>query len=385
MAASSAAAPADPSTGWPQRLPSLDGLRGLAILMVMAHQLPGFEIGADNRLLGYIHALLNAGWTGVTLFFVLSGFLITRLLMDDDGRPHALRDFYVRRVLRIVPLYGLLLLAIFVLWPAVATLPPLLASDQPLWYVLFLSNVSGPMHWSADALPNLWSVAVEEQFYLLWPWLVRGRTPAQVLRLSLAVAMAAMLFRAGLAMGGVDSELIYHSTPTRIDALALGAALAAATRNAGWQAGFVRHRQRMAWTAIGLALFGMVVFRGYPRVSVLSQAIGYVWITAIFAVGLAAAIGTDLARGSAPGGPLRGAVLRSFGRHSYAIYLFHKPLHDFLGLPLLDRLGLARTLPLGLAYAVALTALLWLAGWLSYHLVERSCLALAPRRSLHRA
>ena len=122
--------------------------------------------------------LVNVGWIGVQIFFVLSGFLITRNLLDSLGAPNYYRAFYVRRALRILPLYYGTLAVVFLLLPLVGLHP--LGDDggarDRLWFWVFLSNWSVPLGAAACGLPHFWSLAVEEQFYLAWPALVRRVT-----------------------------------------------------------------------------------------------------------------------------------------------------------------------------------------------------------------
>jgi peptidoglycan/LPS O-acetylase OafA/YrhL len=156
------------------RLPTLDGLRGVAILLVLLSHLTLYSEMSTTTLLdrAYQRATL-AGWVGVDLFFVLSGFLITGILLDLKGSSRFFRTFYARRVLRIFPLYYAFL-AIFYI-----ALPQLLSSkDQVLrlladqkWYWLYLQNLQMARDgWPVPKyLAHFWSLAVEEQFYLIWP------------------------------------------------------------------------------------------------------------------------------------------------------------------------------------------------------------------------
>ncbi|MFT3955114.1 MAG: acyltransferase [Piscinibacter sp.] len=360
-----------------QRLPALDGLRGVAILLVLLHQLLVVDpatLGPWARRAGY---LLDIGWVGVTLFFVLSGFLITHLLLSLQGQPGALRSFYVRRALRIVPLAWLMVLAMFVLRPATGLPPISNEPDHAAWYLLFLSNWAKVFGLGGGELPSFWSLGVEEQFYLLWPALLAGRSARAVLWLSLGVATAGVAVRAAMVALGAAPEGIYVNTFARMDALAAGASLAAALRLPGAAGWLQRHRHRLAAAALGVALLGLLATYGYPRLRPIGQTLGYTLQTLAFTLWLASALGTDLGGSTSP---LHHRWLRSFGQYSYAIYVFHHPLHMLAGPSLREALGRAGLdgLALALAWIAVGTALLWVLGWLSWRLIERPLQAWRP-------
>src|SRR5690242_10016238 len=214
------------------RLPTLDGLRAIAILLVVPHNL--------NLMVtfpGVAHAFVSAlyrGWIGVQLFFVLSGFLITGILLDARDAPHYYRSFFVRRVLRIFPLYYATLIVLFVLLPAFDLLPASFKRDPmvELSYWAYFSNWYGPFHpgRGPEAAGHFWSLAVEEQFYLLWPLVIHRRSAGWVLRLCIALAVASLLLRVVMLATGTPTQAIYQLLVTRMDALALGGAVAAAFR-----------------------------------------------------------------------------------------------------------------------------------------------------------
>jgi len=152
------------------RIGSLDGVRGIAILMVLAVHLELFQAVPFSRP---IRALFWAGWSGVDLFFVLSGFLITGILLDGFGAPGYFSRFYKRRALRIFPLYYLVCAALMVATPHLPGAE--WSAIYPTWkgwlsYGLFLQNWWMPHFENTHRLiGHLWSLGVEEQFYLVWP------------------------------------------------------------------------------------------------------------------------------------------------------------------------------------------------------------------------
>jgi peptidoglycan/LPS O-acetylase OafA/YrhL len=163
-------------------MPSLDGLRGLAIGGVLAsHFLDRWPLstGADRAFL----AVVGLGWSGVDLFFVLSGLLITGILVDTLGAPRWWRSFLARRTLRIFPLYYLALAIFWVAGPAAGLIDPWTLRRWGWWYWSYLGNWAFAAGQTIPSLTHLWSLAVEEQFYLFWPllvWLARGRRLALV-------------------------------------------------------------------------------------------------------------------------------------------------------------------------------------------------------------
>ena len=149
-------------------IPGLDGLRGVAILLVLVHMLNVLEIehGMPAWVFGRISQI---GWTGVQLFFVLSGFLITGILLDTQRSKNYFPAFYGRRTLRIFPLYFSVLTIAFVILPWLGSVPPAVAADRPhqIWLWTYLSNWAAIFDQGSKAFPHFWSLAVEEQFYLV--------------------------------------------------------------------------------------------------------------------------------------------------------------------------------------------------------------------------
>lgn len=361
-----------------ERLPSLDGLRGVAILLVLAHQLLVFDPEPGAALQRRVAALIDVGWVGVTLFFVLSGFLITHLLLGLPQLPGTLRAFYARRALRILPLCWLAVLVVFMLAPWFSQLPHASAIDHPVWYLLFISNWAEVFHVGGTWLPSFWSLAVEEQFYLLWPVLVMGRSPRQVFWMGVAAVVVGVGCRIALVALHAEPEGIYLNSLARVDALGLGACLAAALRSPELRERWIP-RRRVLMVAAGLIFVaGILASGGLSRVSPLGQTIGYTAQASAFALWLAAALATDL--GQRRDRLLGAGWLRSFGQYSYAIYIVHHPLQMALGPALQRTLAQAGLggLPRALAAIVVGCGVLWCIGWLCWRLVERPLLALRP-------
>ena len=212
-------------------IPELDGVRALAILAVMAlHAVSGHPSG--NPIVG---AIAGIGWCGVDLFFVLSGFLITGTLIDTKGTPRALINFYLRRVLRIFPLYYTALILYFFVIPAAASLFGRLQHFQPheqIWYWSYLCNWSPSLGMAHDQLAHFWSLSIEEQFYVVWPLLILTLSGRNSRLLCGALIVSAPCLRLALLLSTSNSgPLLYRNTLCRVDALAVGALCAFLVRD----------------------------------------------------------------------------------------------------------------------------------------------------------
>lgn len=209
-----------------KKVPQLDAVRGLAVLLVLLHNTdiyPSLHLGLIS----------NNGWMGVDLFFVLSGFLITGILIDTRQSGGYFRNFYARRCLRIWPLYYSVLLFMFVIVPILRPSEVHAvfgARSSPWWaYLVFLQNFLVPIPASATGpLGVTWSLAVEEQFYLLWPLVVRFCTEAQLRKIAIVVICLSPALRFYLWLHQVN---IYSNPFCRLDGLMAGAFLALVLRS----------------------------------------------------------------------------------------------------------------------------------------------------------
>jgi peptidoglycan/LPS O-acetylase OafA/YrhL len=290
----------------PKHIPQLDVLRGLAVLEVMLYH--ASELAPSLHL----GRLFRFGYTGVDLFFVLSGFLITGILIESKKHANYFKNFYARRVLRIWPLYYALLIFTFLVLPAIRpSLTSTIFERSHPWqsYLFLLQNLTAIGQKGFDTLRVTWSLAIEEQFYLVWPvmvWLVPRRS---LKSLALSAVLLSMALRWSTIMGLIPSINIYTNTLTRLDGLGLGAFLAIWIPEA--EAGNVK-RIGMMVVGLFLPITIAVLWLNYGHWS------AYALVSICFAGLLCAAINVP--------GFSRSKFLKYTGKISYALYLVHVPI-----------------------------------------------------------
>ena len=325
-----------------KHIPQLDAVRGVAILLVLAHNLYGFT----SRPLSYLTAY---GWMGVDLFFVLSGFLITGILLDSKPSKAYFRNFYARRCLRTWPLYYSVLFGMFFVVPR---LLPQFAGEifhrsHPWWsYPFFVQNflVADPSQ-GVGPLGVSWSLAVEELFYLVWPGFVRFLTGRQLQ----AVAWTVILLSPFLRLLFLSRHwLIYCNPFCRIDGLMAGALLAIVVRKSAftparwlsfaWVAAFLAgplaifaYEHNAEWFTFSL---NTLAFSGFLYLAVYSS---NSWINAFFT----------------------NRFLMFSGTISYGLYLLHKLPYDALKLSPFHWVHPHLSFCLALIFSYALAAVSW--------------------------
>lgn len=296
------------------RIPQLDGVRGIAILAVILHNLRVFSVWPFSLISDY-------GWAGVDLFFVLSGFLITRILLDSrGGDPHYFRNFYARRCLRIWPLYYGVLILMFVVVPIVrpGEIADIFQKSGPWWsYPIFLQNflVADPTK-AVGPLGVTWSLAVEELFYLVWPILVRVLSKTQLRIGALLVIAASPVLRFVLS---ARHTIIYSNPFCRLDGIMAGALIALTLDDLeGWKERILP----AAWA-------GLLV--GAPLAIAAEVWVGQ-WLTFTFTILFSASL-VFLGLFSSQRwlkAILSNGMLRFTGVISYGLYLLHKLPHDLI-------------------------------------------------------
>jgi peptidoglycan/LPS O-acetylase OafA/YrhL len=226
-----------------KRVPQLDSMRGLAVLVVLLHNTDKYQ---------YTGFVARNGWMGVDLFFVLSGFLITGILLDTKGTDGYFRKFYARRCLRIWPLYYCALIFMFVIVPLLRPSEahrPFEPRSMPWWsYFVYLQNFLVPAITGATGLLGVtWSLAVEEQFYAVWPIVVRYFSEAQLRKIAITLICGSPILRFFFVHHGFN---VYSNTFCRLDGLMAGALLALAFRSKTFS---VDTHVRPAWVALLIA------------------------------------------------------------------------------------------------------------------------------------
>lgn len=354
-----------------------DGLRGIAILVVMVH-----HFWPRSGPLAEYAALPHLGWVGVDLFFVLSGCLITGILLDTRTEARFFQNFYARRVLRIFPLYFLFVAAAYL------AIPLLQANSNPgmfvqqsgpaWWYFLYLGNIRESLTGMEPAyvLGPTWSLCIEEQFYLMFPLIVATLAPNRLRALLWCMVLFGLMFRTATMLAWPENERVqYLFTLSRVDTLSLGGLLALGFR------GYARLPGKVA-TAIllpaALAICAVAfAYGGLDRTTPFGRTLGYtlVGLTAWLLV-----LWTAYRRGLAATTWLRAKPLVGLGIICYGVYILQRPAEVVLGkvlgvfasnVPSLDTVA-----GMGLKCAVAVAA-----GTASWFLIERPFLRLKRRFS----
>jgi peptidoglycan/LPS O-acetylase OafA/YrhL len=372
--------PVDEPTGY---VPALDGVRGFAILLVLLLHFSAYGHGlqrTDLLIDQLYYRVAAAGWIGVDLFFVLSGFLITGILYDAKRSPHYFRNFYARRMLRIFPLYyGALIVFLVILprlWPEHAGLRSMEADGA--WYWTYLSNVKIAMDgWPEfGAIGHFWSLAVEEQFYLLWPLVVLAFNRRQLQITCLICVVIALAVRVVLNARG-NNAAAFVLTPARMDVLAAGAYVALDARGPHGLQRLARFALPTASLMAGLSVLIVILRKGFAAYDPLVSTIGHTIIAVLFAAVLVLAL--TLPRQTFLVRMFESTTLRFFGRYSYGIYVFHHPLLFLMAgvvpLAILPSVFGSQLLRQTVFVAIATAVSVFLA-FLSWHLFEKRFLRL---------
>jgi peptidoglycan/LPS O-acetylase OafA/YrhL len=335
------------------------------------------DVPTDSWLGYCVHEAACFGQRGVDLFFVLSGFLITGVLLDGRGGRHYFRNFMMRRTLRIFPLYFASLALFLYVIPALWGMHPYEAAVREqafLWSYLANMRIAALNAWCFGSLDHFWSLAVEEHFYLLWP----GAIFLFGLRRSAVVALGAAAICAGgrvlfalLSENGAATDV---ASFFRFDGLLLGGAAAVLARHEGILPKLRRPAWWLAAAMLPLCLASGVA--GARLLTVTHSAWAILW-TACLILLVTSQRSSRLAAGC------RWEPLRQFGKYSYAMYIFQSPLIPLVaGLwsaaAIADHLGFTGSgvVLAHVIYAVGMLLLTVAAAWLSWHALERHCLRL---------
>jgi peptidoglycan/LPS O-acetylase OafA/YrhL len=332
-------------TWLPSYIPELQGLRGLAVLGVVVYH-------CHPRLEGtWMHDASLWGWSGVNLFFVLSGFLITSILLEAREKPRYFHNFYGRRALRIWPVYVLVLVVVYLNapWFIGPTVTDAVKAAPWLAYIFFVQNL---FHLTLPpAISPTWSLAIEEQYYLLWAPLVRFlRRPWMLASVLFAALVCSPLLR---HLNPVWIWGLCTHTLIKLDGIALGSLLALGI--------FTLPLSRRVWLWIGLGAFAV------GMTTAATVAGGTSFLDSALAVGFT---GTVLALIASTGARnplhalLRRGPLAFYGRISYGLYMIHISVFIYFGWfdLRMNRYGMAGNLAIvafRLAASTALATALW--------------------------
>jgi peptidoglycan/LPS O-acetylase OafA/YrhL len=298
-------------------MPELDTLRGVAVLLVLFFHGFGMLYGL-NGLHGAARWFVAAtlpGWAGVNLFFILSGFLITGILMDSQKRPDYFRRFYFRRCLRILPAYYAFLLLFGGFSYFVAGAHP---SSFIFLSVLYLANLT-PLFAVTMLYAPLWTLAVEEHFYMLWPLMIKHNVGAYI---SVMIVLVCPILR-GVAFESGHSETQY--TWFVADGLALGSIFAISTRTV------IHNRKRLGFLAITSLVVAMVTFLLGARSGILqaSRLLGASLRTTVLNILFLGIVASFLFLGTGRWKTVVDRpIFRFFGNISYGLYLIHLLIFD---------------------------------------------------------
>ena len=371
-----------------RRQPGLDGLRGIAILMVMLFHFTLMPPVAtwDKPL----YTFARYGWAGVDLFFVLSGFLITSILLDAKGRKQYFKNFYARRMLRVFPLYYAFVAGLLILYPLVGdpgwTREAEVLRDHWWWVWFHMTNwlVARTGDFST-ATPlstgGFWSIAIEEQFYLVWPLFVLLLSERQLQWLCGAFFLLSLVTRLGMTAVGLSWTAVFTVTFGRMDSLAVGALIATVART---PTGLNALRPFVLPIVIAtvlpfVAIEVMLRFIERPNYTLALA----VELSLIAACSGALLVGTMTGNLDGIGARFtHSTILRSFGKYSFALYLFHGHLNRWFekfGFDVQGRSAPSSAgsiMPRQLLYLFMAIGFSYLLAFLSWHLYEKHFLRL---------
>jgi peptidoglycan/LPS O-acetylase OafA/YrhL len=376
-----------PSAG--SHVPILDGVRGVALLMGLCVHFIG-DAPAYTTVGRVLVKLANYGIWGVDLFFVLSGFLITGLLYDSKSSPRYFRNFYVRRTLRIFPLYYGVLAALFIVLPALPVPYPAGLDESARhqgWLWLYVSNAYLAIRqgWALPYVGHFWSLAVEEQFYLVWPIVVLTLGRRSLLGACVAVTGLALGLRCALSFAGAGDIAVLVLTPCRFDALCIGGFVALAVRSVGLER-VARTARRCIGPFAGLVLLASAwnALGGTLLDLVLPMRTTFVALT--FGAALAASLAAR--QEGLASRVLRSRLMCFIGTRSYGLYVFH----GIIAYWMVEHRGIFDALATRLGYvgamvvqAVAGAGFSVLVAAVSYDLYEKRFLRLKNRLAPSRA
>jgi len=322
--------------------PALDGLRGIAALMIVAHHSSQSYVLTSTFDKAYLRATTPL-WIGVDLFFVLSGFLITNILLDTQESRNYFKAFYGRRFVRIFPLYYTFLAVLFLILPAVGVnLSPDLVHAQ-VWEWTYTSNIYDAFHnWQDININHFWTLAIEEQFYLLWPLIIFYASKKYLKHGVMLALLVIPLLRWGCRSAGVSIMFAYTFTLCHIDGLLVGALISIA-----FHEGLIEKLKSsrlfskirtidwiLAWSLLAFVLVYCFILTNNQFIFMFmtwtpfGQGFGLTFVSIVLGYSVLRAVS------SVPNTLQRVMslkYLRVIGKYSYALYVLHAPICHWVG------------------------------------------------------
>jgi peptidoglycan/LPS O-acetylase OafA/YrhL len=365
-----------------ERAKALDGLRGISIILVMAfHIFKRADFFTKHEILHFVTSISYIGWLGVDVFFALSGFLITSILLKTRDGNHYFKNFYARRILRIFPLYYVFIVVMLLALP---TLIPDYTANIPViapFLFFYIQNWMGRL--GVVGLPAFlsvtWSLAIEEQFYLIWPAVVYHTRRETLIKIGLGIILISLLYRIQAVLFWQSAEYVanffYFDTLTRFSEIIFGAVLAALFIDPDWRA-----RIRLfslpiflvsfsAYAALCIYLFpGLIPYYSNIPLTLWSYTLVPLFSTSLIGI-LVTGSETNLIRRF-----FQNKILVFFGKYSYSMYLLHMPVALLLLNPMYDTH--LRGWKMYFAYIVLAYVITALGALFTWHFLEKHMLNL---------
>ncbi len=365
-----------------ERFKELDGLRGISVILVIAfHIFKRADYFTKHETLHFITSLTYIGWLGVDIFFTLSGFLITSILLKTKSENNYFRNFYARRILRIFPLYYVFIIVMLAFLPTLAPYYNSNISTAIPFLFLYAQNWMGIL--GLTGLPAImavtWSLAIEEQFYLMWPAMVYYTRRETLIKTGLGIIFLSIVLRIlGVLFWNNTAQMtsfFYFNTFTRFEELVFGALLASLFANPDW-------RERIRQFSLPIFLFSFSIFIALcvymfpgliPYYSNLPLTLWSYTLIPLFSASLIAILVT-YPENSLVRILFRNRILTFFGKYSYSMYLLHMPVALLLLDPLYNMR--IRGWKMYVAYIVLTYAITALGSLLTWNLLEKHMLNL---------
>lgn len=299
---------------------NIDALRGVAIILVLiVHSTLNSGIYAK-----YFNMFASFGSFGVDLFFVISGFLITTILLNSKESPNYFKNFYARRMLRIFPLYyGFIVLYLFIL--------PLVIQDSSLEYIqhlrehqlyywFYIPNILFSLHPEKIHFFHLWSLAVEEQYYIIWPVIVFFFNPKSLIKLLLIVIPLSFFLRCFFVFKGYNQFFIWSFTPIRLEAIAIGSLVAIIyVHKASFVHKVLVHINNLIIIFSTIIILALLYNKGLYWNTPSVQTLGILFIDIFFGLLVLKIISMPDFKES-----FFKSLFQTFGKYCYAIYMLHE-------------------------------------------------------------